>query len=378
VIRSRYGRDVRKLFHPVLADVLLTAGLTVLTTANVITASNGDPHWLACLLAFLTAAPVAFRQWSPVGTFAVIVTALALYSVLGYGAWPNTGLGMIVGVFTIATLRSRTAAAVAFVVTLLAALVAYRTFPVPLTVSDILQYALAMAVAWAVGDSTRRWALRTERVASKAVEAVAEERVRIAREMHDIVTHHMSVISLQAGVAEYVLDTDPLTAKAAIATVGDASREALSEMRRLLDVLRIDDDEQPFSPQPGLADLGELVSRTRSAGLDVELSVSGRTRPLAAGPDLCAYRVVQESLTNVLQHAGPASARVEVEYGELTLTVTIIDDGVKGHDPLPSPDSHGIRGMRERAELYGGVLTASRCAGGGFRVLLRLPLEEKA
>ncbi len=117
----------------------------------------------------------------------------------------------------------------------------------PLAVSDILQSALAMSVAWAVGDSTRRWMLRTERLAAKAVSAVAEERVRIAREMHDIVTHHMSVISLQAGVAEYVLDTDPPTAKAAIATVGDASREALSEMRRLLDVLRIEQDADPFS-----------------------------------------------------------------------------------------------------------------------------------
>ncbi|MFI5841750.1 histidine kinase [Catenuloplanes sp. NPDC051500] len=369
---------MRKLFHPVWADVLLTLGLTVLTTVNVVAQSDGKPHWLACVLAFLTAAPVAFRQWSPVGTFAVIVAALALYSLLGYGAWPNTGLGMVVGLFTIATLCSRTAAALAFLVTLLAAFVAYRTFPVPLTVSDILQYALAMSVAWAIGDSTRRWALRAERVASRAVEAVAEERVRIAREMHDIVTHHMSVISLQAGVAEYVLDTDPPTAKAAIATVGDASREALSEMRRLLDVLRIDHDDEPFSPQPGLADLEELVSRTRAAGLDVQLSVRGRARPLAAGPDLCAYRVVQESLTNVLQHAGPATARVEVEYGELTLTVTISDDGVKAPGPRPSPDSHGIRGMRERAELYGGVLTAGRCVDGGFRVLLRLPMEEKA
>ncbi|WP_033344313.1 sensor histidine kinase [Catenuloplanes japonicus] len=367
---------MRKLFIPVLADVLLTVALTVLTTANLVTQSDGKPHWLATLLAFLTVAPIAFRQWAPVGTFAVIVVALVLYSTLGFGAWPNTGLGMVVGLFTVAAMRSRLAGTTAFVVTLLSVVVAYRTFPVPLAVSDILQSALAMSVAWAVGDSTRRWMLRTERLAAKAVSAVAEERVRIAREMHDIVTHHMSVISLQAGVAEYVLDTDPPTAKAAIATVGDASREALSEMRRLLDVLRIEQDADPFSPQPGLADLGELVSRTRSAGLSVTLTTTGQVRQLAAGPDLCAYRVVQESLTNVLQHAGPATATVEVEYGELTLTVMITDDGVKPYNPAPSPDSHGIRGMRERAELYGGVLTAGRCSGGGFRVVLRLPLEE--
>lgn len=358
-----------------LVDVVLTAGLSILTTANVVTLSNGNPHWLACLLGFLSVAPVALRQWAPVGTLAVMVGALVLYGLCGFGEWPNSGLGMVIGLFTVATMCSRAVAAMMFVVTILAAGVAYETFPVRLTISELLQYAVVMAITWAVGDGTRRWALRTERLAGKAAEAVVEERVRIAREMHDIVTHHMSVISLQAGVAEYVLDTDPTTAKKAIATVGDASREALSEMRRLLDVLRIDHDEESFSPQPGLADLGELVARTRSAGLAVELVVSGRARALAAGPDLCAYRVVQESLTNVLQHAGPATAKVEVEYGELTLTVTITDDGTKTHEPPPSPDSHGIRGMRERAALYGGVLTAG-FHPHGFRVLLRLPIEE--
>ncbi|MDR7275168.1 sensor histidine kinase [Catenuloplanes atrovinosus] len=368
---------MRRLFDPVLTDVLLATALTGLTTISLVTQSEGPPHWLASTLGFLSAAPVAFRQWAPFGTLVVIVSALGLYGLLGFGAWPNSGLGMVIGLFTVATLRSRAAAAAGFVLTLLVATIAYRTFPVPLTVPEILQYVLVMAVTWAVGDGTRRWALRAERAAAKTAEAVVEERVRIAREMHDIVTHHMSVISLQAGVAAYVLDTDPPTAKVAISTVGAASREALTEMRRLLDVLRIDHGEESLRPQPGLADLEELAARIRSAGLAVDISVTGRVRPLPAGPDLCAYRVVQESLTNVLQHAGPAAARVEVDYGELTLTVTITDDGTKTHEPVPSPDSHGIRGMRERAALYGGVLTAGRHESG-FRVLLRLPIEESA
>ncbi|GAB7036411.1 MULTISPECIES: sensor histidine kinase [Catenuloplanes] len=367
---------MRRLFDPVMTDVLLATALTGLTATSLVTMSDGPPHWQASTLAFLSVAPVALRQWAPVGTLTVIISALVLYGLCGFGAWPNSGLGLVIGQFTVAMLRSRRIAAVTFVATLLTLVVAYHTYPVRLTIPELLQYALVMVIAWTVGDSTRRWALRAERAATKTAEAVVEERVRIAREMHDIVTHHMSVISLQAGVAEYVLDSDPATARTAISTVGAAGREALSEMRRLLDVLRIDHGAESFRPQPGLGDLDDLVARTRSAGLAVDVHVTGRVRALAAGPDLCAYRVVQESLTNVLQHAGPATARVDVDYGDLTLTVRITDDGTKTHDPPPSPDSHGIRGMRERAALYGGVLTAGRHVGGGFRVLLRLPIEE--
>jgi signal transduction histidine kinase len=187
----------------------------------------------------------------------------------------------------------------------------------------------------------------------------------------------MSVISLQAGVAEYVADSDPPKAKKAIATVGEASREALLDMRRLLDVLRVDQDEEAdYRPHPGLAQLGELVDRTRGAGLPVELAVTGRVRALPPGVDLCAYRVVQESLTNVLKHAGPCDARVEVDYGDRVLSLKVRDDGAKIPPSDVSPASHGIRGMRERAELYGGVLTAGPAKDGGFDVTLRLPMED--
>ena len=203
--------------------------------------------------------------------------------------------------------------------------------------------------------------------------------MRIARELHDIVAHHMSVISLQAGLAEFVLDADPPTARNAIATVSDASREAMLEMRRLLDVLRVGRDEEvDLQPQPGLAQVEELVARTRAAGLPVDLEITGNVRELPVGPDLCAYRAVQEALTNVLKHAGPARARVSVDYGERTLTVRISDDGAKTLVGTVPSAAHGIRGMRERAELYGGVLTAGSADGGGFAVLLRLPLGEPA
>jgi signal transduction histidine kinase len=201
--------------------------------------------------------------------------------------------------------------------------------------------------------------------------------VRIARELHDIVAHHMSVISLQAGLAQYVLDTDLPTARKAITTVGDTSREALTEMRRLLDVLRVDQDDD-YRPQPGLAALDDLVERARSAGLPVDVVVTGDVRDLQPGPDLCAYRVAQESLTNVLKHAGPAKARIDVDYGEQTLVLKVTDDGVVDNRAAATHPSHGIRGMRERAELYGGVLTAGLLPEGGFGVVLRLPMAEVA
>jgi signal transduction histidine kinase len=218
-----------------------------------------------------------------------------------------------------------------------------------------------------------------ERLAARAAEAVADERVRIARELHDIVAHHMSVVALQAGLARYVLDSDPATAKGAIGTAADAGRQALAEMRRLLAVLRVDQGAEAASdyrPQPGLAELQELVDRTRKAGLRVDVVVTGRARPLPPGPDLCAYRVAQESLTNILKHAGPARARIEIDYGEDTFTLSVSDDGFSSAPRPPSPQSHGIRGMRERAELYGGVLTAGPREGRGFAVVLRLPISE--
>ncbi|MGH3587696.1 MAG: sensor histidine kinase, partial [Pseudonocardia sp.] len=292
---------------------------------------------------------------------------------------PGGGVGMLVGMFTVATMRPRRTAALVFVPAVAATTVYITAAGLP-ALSSFGQGALVLVGAWMLGDGTRRWAQRTELLAARAARAVADERVRIARELHDIVSHHMSVVSLQTGLARYVLDADPATAKVAVTAAGDASREALGEMRRLLDVLRVEhdpdvDQDSDYRPQPGLADLDGLVDRTRTAGLQVGVAVTGTARLLPSGPDLCAYRVVQESLTKILKHAGPATARVALDYGERTFTLVVSDDG---RCPLqaPSPDSHGIRGMRERAELYGGVLTAGPREGRGFVVVLRLPITE--
>jgi signal transduction histidine kinase len=352
-------------------DVLLAAVLTGLTLATL---NSRHAGWIAGLLAVLTVAPIALRQRAPVLTMLVIMVALGAYSVVVDKDFPNGGIGLLVAMFTVATLRSRPVTAVMFLAAIAVTAFAYpRIGPAQLW-PQLAQATLVVLGAWVLGESTKRWAQRAERLAAEAAQAIADERVRIARELHDIVAHHMSVISLQAGLAEYVLDVDPQTAKNAIANVGDAGREALHDMRRLLDVLRV---EPAYDPQPGLDLLEDLVSRMRGAGLPVEVVMTGERRALPPGLDLCAYRVVQESLTNVLKHAGPATARVDLDFGDRVLTVKVTDDGPV-RAPQESPVSHGIRGMRERAELYGGVLTAGPSAGGGFAVVARLPLEATA
>jgi signal transduction histidine kinase len=355
----------------VFIDVLLAALVTGLTLATLISRHAG---WLACVLGVLTVAPIALRQRAPVLTMLIIIAALGAYGLVVGDDFPNGGVGMLVALFTVATVRSRAVTAVLFLAAIAVTLPSYPRGGLAVMWPQLAQAILVVSGAWVLGEGTRRWALRAERLAAAGAQAVADERVRIARELHDIVAHHMSVISLQAGLAEYVLDVDPQTAKNAIANVGDASREALLDMRRLLDVLRVDPE---YDPQPGLDLLDDLISRTRSAGLPVEVEVTGERRPLTPGLDLCAYRVVQESLTNVLKHAGPATARVGLDFGDRMLTVKVTDDGPV-RAPRDSPASHGIRGMRERAELYGGVLTAGPMAGGGFMVVARLPWEATA
>ena len=360
-----------------LADVLLAAVLTGVAIATVI--QTAEPAgWFAAVLAVLTVAPIAVRQIAPVVTMAVILAALAAYNVTGTGDFPNGGVGLIVGMFTVATLRARSVAALMFATSSCGVALAYVADDGGMLWPQALEASLILAGAWMLGEGTKRWAQRAERLAAEAAQAVADERVRIARELHDVVAHHMSVISLQAGVAEYVVDEDLPTAKKAIVTVGESSREALLDMRRLLDVLRVDhrDSDADFTPQPGLAVLDDLAQRMESAGLPVDVTVTGAVRPLPPGPDLCVYRVVQESLTNVLKHAGPAKAWVEIDYGPRTLTVKITDDGTQARPYAESPTAHGIRGMRERAELYGGVLTAGPSPDGGFAVVLRLPLDQ--
>lgn len=356
---------------PALVDILLAVVLSALSAATITGQGLGPGGWFGVALAMLAVAPVALRQVAPVLMLAVISLAMVAYVVLGYGVWPSNGLGILVAMLTVATLRSRAVAAGAFVAALAVLLIGIPGFE-ETTWVEVVQSGLVLLCAWALGDGTRRWALEAKDAASRAERAVAEERTRMARELHDVVTHHMSVVALQAGLAEYVIETDPAVARTAIGHAGAAGRDALLDLRRMLDALRSDDEQDaPYAPQPGLRQVDTLVGRLRHAGLEVDLRRSGQVRELPPGIELCAYRTVQESLTNVLKHAGPRStALVQISYGEQMLTVEVRDDGVGPKSGKTA--GYGLRGMRERAELYGGVLTVGPAPGGGFRVRLRV------
>lgn len=208
--------------------------------------------------------------------------------------------------------------------------------------------------------------------------AIVAERVRIARDLHDVVAHHVSVMGVQAGAARRVLDTDPELSRAALQTVEETARTAIGELRGLLGVLRAEDQPEadPLSATPGLDQLPELVSTARSTGLEVEHGVYGDPRPVPDGVALSAYRVVQEALTNVVRHAGAHKADVRVRYLDNRLEVEITDDG-RGRTGRTPHSGFGLLGMRERVAVHGGELEAGPRRGTGFRVRASLPIEEK-
>jgi signal transduction histidine kinase len=257
------------------------------------------------------------------------------------------------------------------------------------TTSDYLFPSTVVLIAWLSGRAVRARALLTEELHEAAVRAeeaheaeaqlaMAEERRRIAREMHDVVAHSVSVMVVQAGGARRIIDRDPDRAAHAAAQIEYAGRAALIEMRRLLGLLHAGDGEAgALAPQPSLAELDALVERSRAAGLPVEVRVMGERRPLPAGIDLAAYRIVQEALTNTLKHAGATAAEVHVRWGEDELELEVLDRGHAGRKPAVGGGGHGIVGMGERVRMYGGELEAGQRPGGGFRVRARLPLRER-
>ena len=249
----------------------------------------------------------------------------------------------------------------------------------------------AIGVSWTVGRIVGVRGRRAGRLsvlarrlhaeqADEARRATATERARIARELHDVIAHNVSVIVVQAvaalGAAEdshgprHGFDGDVVTA---LNSIERSAREALAEMRRLVGILH-DDEGLALAPPPGLSSLGTLIENLRAAGLPVEFATEGAPRELAAGVDLSAYRIVQEALTNVVKHAGPATVSVRVRYQVQQLELLIEDDGGKPV-PAPAPGGHGLIGMRERAAIYGGTLQAGRRPGSGFRVRAQFPLE---
>ncbi|MEV5848963.1 sensor histidine kinase [Streptomyces sp. NPDC051985] len=366
---------------PLVVDTLIACA--TLVTAVLLgreSAAQGWPSLDARGYALVGVAqlPVALRGRWPLGVFAVVQGAAIVYVGLGY--WPVVStFGSMLALYTVASVRPvRVAVGCAVCMTgvwVYAGIVTDHSS----MASVVTQALLYSSVLLWFGHLAQRSAALTRHLraeqAERARRAVAEERGRIARELHDVVAHHMSVISVQAGLARFVFESDPGKARGALGTIAGTSGEALEELRRMLQVLR-DEDPQAAerAPMPTLERLAELVERVRSGGLSVDLAVEGEPRPLPPGVELCAYRVVQEALTNVLKHAGHAHARVLLRYGAGELTVSVLDDG-EGVNPdrVRTGAGHGLIGMRERAKLYGGTISVGPRPEGGFAVQLTLP-----
>jgi signal transduction histidine kinase len=225
-----------------------------------------------------------------------------------------------------------------------------------------------------VGELTHRAVLLARDREERAAAAVARERARLARELHDVVAHSVSVMVVQAGAAEQVLGSDPERAREPLRNIQATGRQTVVELRRLLGILRHGDDELATAPRPSLGQLDGLLADARNAGVSVSAAVQGTAVPLPPSIDLSAYRIVQEGLTNVIKHAGHAHAQVLVRYTGHALELQVIDDGPGG--PAGQPGGHGLLGVRERVALFGGTFQAGNRAEGGFGLRALLPLDE--
>jgi len=411
--------------HWIALDCAVAAIATVIVVAVVAHAESGGPRAnrieipAALVVGAWVFVPVGLRRRAPVTAFG----ALVILAVLVAGS--NTvGAALILlaaayVLYLVATTSNRQTGAaalgLALAVMLLIAVFDHR-IQFDGGAGPFVPVAFALVFAWMIGYSVRQRRLYAVTIQEQATSsAVAEERLRIARELHDVVAHSMSVIAVQAGYGQYVIDTSPGDAREALGAIQATSRDALEEMRRMLGVLRQQDaaagipgtpgvpgaaapagaaasgvsgapkaPAAPLAPAPGLANLGRLIERTHGAGVEVTLECSGEVKAVPAGVDLSAYRIIQEALTNVVKHAGGgAHCVVSLEYDEDVLDIRVTDDGgslvLSPASPRPpgmatAGAGHGIIGMRERALLCGGTFGAGALPDGGFEVTAMLPL----
>jgi signal transduction histidine kinase len=355
--------------------------------------SPASAVWIA-----LGLAPVVVRRrWPWLAALGVAVHS----TITGVTHLPYEGVAIVIVTYTLAAYLSLRSAALASVAMWVPAMVAgaandrYLDEPVPMTFGYFLVFnAMAALVAFLVGRTVfarRRYVATLVEQARSAernqqassAQAVADERRRIARELHDMVAHHVSVMGVLATASRRTLRRDPDAADEALATIEETGRTVLREMRRLLDVLRTEPDPyDPLAPAPGLSSLAGLVEQVREAGLPVTLTTSGvdgESRGMDPGVALTVYRIVQEALTNVLKHGGArATAAVRLDVGSTWLVLEVFDTGLGPPPGGADGVGHGLAGMRERVALYGGTLRTGPRPGGGYRVYARIPVKEDA
>jgi signal transduction histidine kinase len=371
-------------------DVLLALAITLFAQLdlwfNVEQATHYGADVAAALVTLVATSVLALRRRAPLLTVCVVSAAVAvpeLASRLTIQLWGDF-VPLLVAVYSTMRHGGRRAAIAGFAVTAAALVVVELRVPVSGGVSNIPFIWVPYAIVCAAGRILRarelaHAAIRThaEKLESEQDEtiraAILEERARIARELHDIVAHSVSVIVVQAGAAEDLLDRDPERARVPLLSIQETGGHAIAELRRMLGLLRDERAKPTLAPQPGTAQIGDLVEQMSELGLPVELHVEGTTRAVSPGVELAAFRVVQEALTNTLKHAGPVKATVVLRYGEEALDIDIVDDGNAARS---NGDGHGLIGMRERVAIYDGVLEAGPRPEGGFAVRVRLPVAK--
>jgi signal transduction histidine kinase len=375
-------------------DVAVAAALLVLglvDIANGSAKSYPPPRALDVLFLAAVAVPFVARRRAPLVVLAVVTGASLAWT---YALYPLSQQGpfvpfvaLIVASYTAAAYTAGREAALSMgvvVAALAAGVLSGALGGQP--AGDYIPFALWIAVAYAVGCVFRRRQLLAARLGDRlaSVErdrdantrrAVADERARIARELHDVIAHSVSVMVVQAGAGERVLEADPAGARESFNSIRETGGQTLIEMRRLLGLLRDEEQALSLAPQPSIARLGALIHDVCAAGLQTSLTIEGEQKPLAPGIELSAYRIVQEALTNTRKHADAGRAEVIVSYGSDDVTIEILDDGAAG--PSSNGYGHGLIGMRERAALYGGTIATGFRPDGGFRVRAVLPFQHQ-
>jgi signal transduction histidine kinase len=367
---------------PDVAVALVVVALELVNLAVRAPAPDGGAPDAALLIA--TGVPLLWRRRFPVTVGVIVATATIVIAALGV---PHLGLAVLVVIYGVAA-RGRDPLRLGFAVLTLVATVLVPVFT-PDDLSDIPRNLALYAATWVLGTLQRQRAAHTAELERRAAQLLAQreenarlaaevERGRIARELHDVIAHAMSVIVVQTGAARAIAGADPERADRILARVEAVGQESLAEVRHVLGRVSAAGEAAPLRPRPGLQSLEELLRRFRDAGLPVELTVAGERRPLTASADLAAYRIVQESLTNALKYAErPTRVAVRLAYERDRLVVEVADDGARAAGGGAN-GGYGLQGIRERAAALGGTATSGLQPGGGFAVRVTLPDEGRA
>jgi len=376
----------------VALDVVAAAAFAVVFVVGSTRPAYGLPIGVAYLLALVSTLPAAVRRIWPLPVLGAVLAGSVAAQAIGTGKDPSVVVAFVLYVVALRYPRRTVTAILAGVLVLTAGAtvaggVALGQDQAGVVAARIVASAVLVTAGVVLGSAVRaqrayRAGLqeqaerRVQAQLADARRAVAEERLRIARELHDVVAHSLSLIALQAGVGHYVAGARPEEAARTLASIETASRTAMGEMRRLLGVLRDDRSGADLAPAPGLADVGQLITGTADAGVRVQLEIRGARRPVPPGVDLAAYRIIQEALTNVVKHARTTAARVVVTYADDAMCLEITDDGHGAPAAAVAASAgHGIAGMAERVSLFGGEFHAGPLPGRGFRVAARLPVD---